>query len=526
MKKSNQVLLSVLIIFLFLFSCSKDSSDPVINPAAVRIDKSSITFPSDESIDSFTVTATGPWTISKPADANWVQLSTMSGGAGTTKVFINVPDNSANAVQTVTLNINSQATPESQTTLTIKQTNEMNVIWFSNNRAPGGGSINILGHGFSPYPSGNTVTINGINAFVTSATTQNLVVTVPDMAGTGPIVVTTGSVKDTAKGDFIYEWIGIATVIAGGIDGYRDGQGENAQFSRPFGIDIDGDNTIYVADYGNSKIRKITPEGLVTTLPGRIPAWNNSTGPNTDFSLPNDVAVDANGNVFVLEVQSNGVSKITPGGEVSLYAGGTGSGFKDGPASTALFNSSNYLSADKDGNLYLADRNNAAIRKISTGGMVTTLAGGQQGYQNGAGTAAMFSLPIAIDIDAVGNLFVTDDNNHRIRKVTAGGMVSTFAGNGNYSWVDGEALSVASFTSPQCLAVAPDGTVYVSEPGYSDMIRKINPGGKVDTITKYFEEATGAAFELRGIFGMTVGTNGVLYVADTYHHRIVKIAYK
>jgi len=343
---------------------------------------------------------------------------------------------------------------------------------------------------------------------------------VPIGFGSGPIKVSVGNLSSTSSTDFIYEWTGIVTIIAGGEDGYADGTGTAAQFSHPSGLDIDAAGNLYVADYNNSKVRKLTTAGVVTTFPGRFPNWNNPSGPNTDFGLPNDVAIDAAGNLFVAEFNSNLISRITPAGVVSVFSGSTNEkrGYADGPANLALFDWPAGITVDPSGFIYVVERNNHRVRKLTSTGSVSTLAGSIQSFADGTGTAARFNMPLYIASDRSGNLYVSDYFNNRIRKVTPEGVVTTIAGNGGYSSYDGMGTA-ATIEHPLDLAVDASGNIYVGDA--SNTIRWINPQGLVSSI-KHFKTANGTPIQFSGMYGIAVNDNGI-YVSDYYNNRICKV---
>ena len=178
------------------------------------------------------------------------------------------------------------------------------------------------------------------------------------------------------------------------------------------------------------------------------------------------------------------------------------------------------------GNMYIADKDNLCIRKITPNADVTTFAGGQWGYQDGVGQASRFNRPMGIAIDAQGNLYVTDYFNNRIRKITPSAVVSTLAGTGSYGSQDGQALTEATFAHPIAIAVASNGIVYVSENEGDCIIRLITPNGKVETIASFKDAVSGSPFNFGGIYGLAIDKNGVLHASDYYNNRICKITYK
>ena len=267
-----------------------------------------------------------------------------------------------------------------------------------------------------------------------------------------------------------------------GGSGYLDGIGTIASFAAPLEMDFDASGNMYLADHDNFRIRKITPATAVTTFAGSgSPATINGTGTTASFDGPSGIAVDAAGNIYVSEVNGNVIRKITTAGVVSTLAGDGSIGNTDGPGLAAKFNSPYGLAIDAAGNIYVADYYNHAIRKIDTAANVTTLAGNLgPGDVDGPVASARFENPVALSIDAVGNIYVADVGNHKIRKITPTGMVTTLAGNGIAGNVNGIG-SAAQFYSPAGIAVDNKGNVYVTDYGTS-LVRKITSTGVVTTV--------------------------------------------
>src|SRR5438132_1302218 len=254
---------------------------------------------------------------------------------------------------------------------------------------------------------------------------------------------------------------GVVTTLAGaaGVFGSADGTGSGAQFHLPFGVAADKAGNLYVADYSNSTIRKITSAGVVTTLAGTAGVIGSAdgTGSAAQFFYPFAVAVDGAGNVYVADTNNYTVRKITPAGVVTTLAGLAGNhDYADGIGSNAGFGNLFGIAADSAGNVYVADNTYSTIRKITPGGVVTTLAGtpGISGSADGTGSAARFNSPRGIAIDSTKNLYVTDQNNQTIRKITPAGVVTTLGGvAGSYGIGDGTGPS-ARFMNPAGIAVA------------------------------------------------------------------------
>ena len=210
----------------------------------------------------------------------------------------------------------------------------------------------------------------------------------------------------------------MVSTLAGSDYGFADGTGAAAQFSNPSGVAVDASGMVYVADQANNRIRKITPAGVVSTLAGSSYGFANGTGTAAQFADPLSVAVDAAGMVYVADSGNNRIRKITPAGVVSTLAG-SGYGFANGTGTAAQFANPFGVAVDATGTVYVADMYNHRIRKITPAGVVSTLAGsGVDGFANGTGTAAQFAFPRGVAVDAAGTVYVADGNNNRIRKIT------------------------------------------------------------------------------------------------------------
>ena len=276
---------------------------------------------------------------------------------------------------------------------------------------------------------------------------------------------------------------GVVTTLAGVAEssGSTDGTGTDARFRAPYGVAVDGDGNVYVADMGNHTIRKITPAGVVTTLAGVAESSGSTDGTGTDarFRAPYGVAVDGDGNVYVADTYNHTVRKVTPAGVVTTLAGTAGSsGSDDGTGADARFKYPRGVAVHRDGNVYVAERDNHTIRKITPAGVVTTLAGtaGSYGSTDGTGTAARFSSPHGVAVDGDGNVYVADASNHTVRKVTPAGVVTTLAGAAGSSGLADETGPLARFHYPAAVAVDRDGNVYVTDRN-NHAIRKVTPAG-------------------------------------------------
>ena len=321
------------------------------------------------------------------------------------------------------------------------------------------------------------------------------------------------------------KWI-VTTVAGKGSAGFSDGLLLSAEFNSPTDIAVAADGTLYVTDAENNRIRKIKL-GQVSTFAGNgHNSFANGNGMSAQFTFPFSVTLDKMGNLFVSDNDPR-MRKISPAADVSTLAGTSTQGFADGNADTALFYPGNTMIADSQGNIYLSDDYNCRIRKINANGQVTTVAGdGEVGFKEGNGNEAEFHFPGGIVIDHQGNLFVADRGNDRIRKITADGQVSTFAGNGIQGEVNGVGVA-AQFIRLSDLVIDSNDNLFATD-GHS--IRKITPEGIVTTIagvtTPGYKDGDGVSAAFNFPSGLGIDDQGNIYVADTYNNLIRKISFE
>lgn len=323
----------------------------------------------------------------------------------------------------------------------------------------------------------------------------------------------------------------LAGVIGG--TGNQDGTRFSARFNGPSGVAVDSSGNLYVADARNYTIRKITPQGVVTTLAGKAgqPGSDDGVGANARFGWPGSVAIDPSGNIIVADPPNHTIRKISPGGTVTTIAGTAGlDGSNDGNGAAARFFGPEGVAVDGSGNVYVADSANQTIRKITPAGDVTTLAGSPElaGSDDGSGSAARFNYPCAVAVDAIGNVYVVESNNSIVRKITPEGVVTTLAGMAETIGSSDGTGSDARFNFLQGIAVGSDGSVFVADAG-NLTIRKISPIGFVTTVagtTNQDGSSDGSGADAR--FGCPIGLAtdpaGNVYIADSGNNTIRKLS--
>src|SRR5437868_6660180 len=327
---------------------------------------------------------------------------------------------------------------------------------------------------------------------------------------------------------------GVVTTLAGtpGVHGSADATGSAAQFWQPWGIAVDSAGIVYVADQANSTIRKITPAGVVTTIAGAAGAFGNinGTGNAARFNSPYGVAATPTGIIYVADSGNHEIRKITPAKAVTTFAGsattdGGGIGSSDGTGRIARFNYPNAV-AVSGATVYVGDTYNHTIRKITSNGVVTTFAGtaGIPGSADGIGNAAQFYRPFGVAADKAGNVYVADASNSTIRKITSAGVVTTLAGTAGVIGSGDGSGNAAQFSSPRGIAIDGAKNLYVTDQN-NQTIRKITPAGVVTTLggvagSYGIADGTGPSARFMNPAGIAVASSGTLYVADSYNHEI------
>jgi sugar lactone lactonase YvrE len=289
--------------------------------------------------------------------------------------------------------------------------------------------------------------------------------------------------------------------------------GGSTPLNGPYGVSVDSAGNVYIADWASGNILKVSPGGVMTTV------WNN-------INFPEDVAVDSSGNLYIADSRDNRVLKVNPSTGSMVNVAGTGKPGYDGEgsANSVKLNNPAGVVLDSGGNVYIADQSNHRVRKVTPDGTISTVAGtGIAGFSGDGGPAvnAQINNPVHIAVDSAGNLYITDYYNNRIRKVSANGTITTIAGSssdsrGGFSG-DGGPATAAQLTTPAGVAVDAAGNVYIADSG-NHRIRRINTSGIIQTIAGGGTNGDGCMATTASLnfpIALALNTSGtVLYVAD------------
>ena len=383
---------------------------------------------------------------------------------------------------------------------------------------------------------------------------------------------------------------GMVTRVAGtGVSGQAGDSGPalSAQLYNPSGVAVDSAGNLYIADTGNGRIRKVDNLGTITTVAGNGCCYGGDGGPAAAAQLdgPYGVAVDSSGNLYIADTYNSRIRKVTTTGTITTVAGNGTSGYSGdgGPAAAAELRYPFAVIVDGSGDLLIADTDNYRVRKVDTSGNITTVAGnGTCCYSGDGGQAinARLSLPYGLALDASGNLYIADASNSRVRKVSASGAINTVAGNGVSGFYgDGGPAIAAQFRNPEGVAVDGSGNLYIADTGnmrirgvsgstvttlaggavgdgglavfaffnqpsgvardsagntyvadsYNNLVRKVGPGGSIGTVVGTgvagYSGDGGAASnaQLNAPQGLALDAAGNLFIADSANHRVRRV---
>lgn len=344
-------------------------------------------------------------------------------------------------------------------------------------------------------------------------------------------VICHAQVINTFAGDgFGSPWDG------GGYSG-DGGAATAAELFWPTGVAIDNAGNIYIADYNNRRVRKVNTAGIITTIAGNGSygyAGDSAAATAAQLETPAGVAVDKAGNVYITDAACNCIRRVDTSGIITTIAGsgayGVGAFSGDnGLAVMALLFTPWGIAVDDTGSIFFADQNNNRIRKIDTAGIITTVAGSGNTVYGGDGMhadSAAISTPYSVTVDKHGNLYITDYGNERIRKVDTGGIITTIAGTGTAEYNgDGILADSATISGPTGLAVDDSGNVFIADQN-NNRIRMVNSAGIISTIAgsyiRGFSGDGGLATngEINNPYGLAADGAGHVYIADRNNNRI------
>ncbi|MGB5436059.1 MAG: IPT/TIG domain-containing protein [Maribacter sp.] len=383
---------------------------------------------------------------------------------------------------------------------------------FTPESGPKGTEVTINGEDFGTDQNLVSVFFNDKPALIKSVSDTEIIAIVPSGAQTGLVKAIVDGFQ-LSGAEFTYVFTVEVSTIAGSVEGYEDGVGSVAKFAIPRGITTDALGNIFIADRANGRIRKITPDGIVSSLAGGI-GTNSSIdgqGSTAGFFGVEQLTIDVSGNVIATEQVVGKIRQIGP---------------DDGITSTItnlLLNPTGIV-IDNFENIFVAD--DRKIFKIDPNGTISTLAGSNGGFADGLGVNAQFQVLSALAIDASGNIYAADQANNRIRKITPNGQVTTIAGS-TIGFADGPAIS-AQFNNPTGITVDKQGNLYIVD-SENNRIRKITPEGQVSTVagsTSGFSDGDGATAQFNRPRAITIDADGNLLVTDTDNARIRKISFE
>ncbi len=393
---------------------------------------------------------------------------------------------------------------------------------------PLGTQVKIVGQKFKS--SGvTTVAFNGVSAVVNSVSDTVIIATVPILCGTGPVKVFNGDESGIGP-VFTYTYtVTVSTFCGDGNPGFVDGGAQVARFNGPAGLAMDDNGNIYVADELNHRIRRISPNGFVTSIAGNGLAGHfDATPAASKFNHPTGVSYDRiTGYVYVADKMNHCIRQVRFNGVSTVAGVPGGGGYVNGTASLARFKEPYDVQVyTEDGDLYIADAGNHCIRKYDDTGVVSTFSGSDSpGQLDGSASGARYNAPVSITIDTTGYFYVTDVVNHNLRQVDLFGDVITVAGSGAAGFADGSG-PLAQFDNPTAIAIT-NGVGLLCDK-LNHRIRGISVGGNtVSTIagngTAGLQDGSGAQSLFNYPSGIVTNGDGIYYISDTGNNVIRKV---
>jgi len=334
---------------------------------------------------------------------------------------------------------------------------------------------------------------------------------------------------------------GVITTIAGnGTAGYSgDGAAATgAQLNSPEGVAADGAGNVYISDTKNSVIRSVTAAGIIATVAGNgTRGFSGDGGPGTSaqLNMPAGIAVDSAGNLYIADSGNSAIRKLVAGAITTVAGTGGVPGYygDGGPAAKAQLNAPSSVALDPAGNLYIADTTNNFIRKVAVGGIITTFAGsgssGGFGGDGGPATSALLWSPWGVAADPAGNVFIADYRNHRVRIVGTDGIIATLAGNGAFDTPGGGGPATSSqLALPKTVALDSSGNFYIADTA-GNTVRQVTPGGTITTLAGTGlpgytgDSGPATAAQLNGPQGVVVDSSGNVYISDSSNEVVREI---
>jgi sugar lactone lactonase YvrE len=403
------------------------------------------------------------------------------------------------------------------------------LVGFTPASGPKGTLITITGEHFGTSSNDISLKINGLSATIKAVSDKEITAIVPDKCGLGAVVVSVKGKNFTAADQFRYIYKATTSYFTGGQKGFADGPPASVKFEGPYKIIFDTKGTLYMTDQGNCMVRKIASDGTVSSIAGSPHSgFKDGKGDQALMKFPIGIDLGPDGTIYIADHQNNAIRKISPDGTLTTIAGDPDrEGLMDGDLKTARFKKPYGVKLDKAGTLWICDTENGLIRKIAPDGQVTTFAGSTPGYADGKLRDAKFYFPAHLSFDEAGNIYVADKHNHCIRKMTSDGMVSTFAGKPEQNGFKDGSSKDAMFNQPSNVQVDKMGNLYVTDL-YNHCIRLIYPDGMVTTLAGQpgnlgYVEGPGEEAKFYYPQGSTFDNDGNLYVTDSFNNRVRKV---